>query len=134
VSHHPPITAFHCESATYEVFSCQTTTARFNGRYIQLAPKNRVYINLKLSDGSSEQYSWNIPPTYVHNLLIGKMYVEVRGKTTITNHTTGDTCEMDWKERGWSGKNANMVEGLVKSNTGQPKYRMHSRFTEYGII
>lgn len=37
---------------------------------------------------------------------------------------------MDWKERGWSGKNANMVEGIVKTVTGEPRWRMRGRFTE----
>lgn len=81
VSHHPPITAFHCESGFYEVFSQAGTTMRFNGRYVLFAPKDRVYVKLKLKDATEELYSFNLPPTSVHNLIIGKMYIDVAGKT-----------------------------------------------------
>lgn len=37
---------------------------------------------------------------------------------------------MEWKERGWSGKNSHMVEGVVKSVSGEAKYRMKGRFIE----
>jgi len=54
---------------------------RFNGRYVLFAPKDRVYINLKLKDGSKELYSFNLPATSVHNLIIGKLYIDVNGKS-----------------------------------------------------
>ena len=76
---------------------------RFNGRYIHFAPKDRIYLTLKLPDGSREEYSSDLPNTSVHNLVIGKMYVDVQGKTKVINHTTEDYCEMEWKERsGWT--------------------------------
>jgi len=52
VSHHPPITAYHCESSSYEVFAQTRSSMKFNGRYISFNPSDRVYITLKLSDGS----------------------------------------------------------------------------------
>lgn len=130
VSHHPPVTAFHCESNFFEITSCQGTTARFNGRYISFAPKHRVYINLKLANGKTECYSWTIPVSTIHNLLIGKMYVEVRGKSQIINHSTGETCDMEWKERGWGGKNPHQVVGIVKTSSGEPRFKMQGRFTD----
>jgi len=51
VSHHPPITAYHIEASSYEVFSQQFTTTKFNGRSIITQPPNRIYILLKLSNG-----------------------------------------------------------------------------------
>jgi hypothetical protein len=129
VCHHPPVTAFHCDSAYYEQYSCQSNSASFNGRYITISPKNRNYVTLKLPGGALEHYSWNAPQSTIHNLLIGKMYIEVRGKTRIINHTTGDICDMEWKERGWSGKPFR-IEGTVKSASGEPRYKMHGIFTE----
>jgi oxysterol-binding protein 1 len=103
------------ESELFEQYSCQANTAKFNGRYIIIAPKNYNYINLKLPNGIVENYYWSIPQTAIHNLLIGKMYVDVRGKTRITNHTLGEVCDIEWKERTWSGKNAYCYEGIVKN-------------------
>ena len=59
VSHHPPITAYHIQGATYEMFSQQATTTKFNGRNIIALPPNRIYVVLYLPDGTKEVYSSN---------------------------------------------------------------------------
>ena len=96
VSHHPPITAFHCESANYEVHASSSTTLKFNGRYAIFSPKDLVHINLRLVNGDLEIYSATLPDVSVHNLVLGKMYIEVSGKCQVKNETTGDVCEMDY--------------------------------------
>lgn len=58
------------------------------------------------------------------------MYVDVRGKTRITNHQTKEVCDIEWKERTWSGKNANCFEGIVKNSGGIPKFKVHGNFCE----
>lgn len=60
----------------------------------------------------------------MHNLILGKLYVDVHGKSQVTNHNTGDTCEMEWKEKGWGDKNANMVFGAVKSVSGHLSHKI----------
>lgn len=134
VCHHPPVTAYYMDSPHFEQFACQANTAKFNGRYVIIAPKNHNFINLKLPDGTVENIYWNVPQTAIHNIIIGKMYIDIRGKTVIKNHNTGDVCEMEWKERGWNGKNAHVVEGIVKNKYGEPRYKMSSVFTEYAKI
>lgn len=37
---------------------------------------------------------------------------------------------MEWKERSWSGKNANMFVGHVKTVDGEPKFKVHGNFTD----
>lgn len=61
---------------------------RFNGRYVSFAPKDRIYITLKLPNGEKELYSSTLPATSVHNLVIGKLYIDVHGKSQIINHNT----------------------------------------------
>jgi hypothetical protein len=80
VSHHPPITAFHLEASKYEVLSQQATSAKFNGRSIITQPPNRIYVVLKLPNGEREVFSSTQPTLAAHNLVIGKMYVDVSGK------------------------------------------------------
>jgi hypothetical protein len=63
-------------------------------------------------------------------LVIGKLYIDVHGKSQAVNHTTQETCDIDWKERGWTGKNANMMVGTVKSASGKPHYKVSGKFTE----
>jgi hypothetical protein len=86
-------------------------------------------VNLKLPDGTLEEYSWTSPYTTVHNIVIGKLYVDVRGKSEITNHSTGSICEIEWKERGWSGKVMHMLSGVVRDAQGRPQYKMSGCFS-----
>ena len=80
---------------------------RFNGRYILFAPSDKFYINLMLPNGEKEKYVSTLPSSSVHNLVIGKIYVEVEGITKTTNVNTQEECTMEWKSRGWTAKNAN---------------------------
>ena len=103
---------------------------KFNGRYILFSPKDRLYVTLKLPDGSSEFYSSTLPLTSVHNLVIGKLYVDVHGKSQVVNHTSQELCEVEWRERGWTGKNANLFQGLVKTASGKSMFKVQGRFSE----
>ncbi len=109
-------------------------TAAFNGRNIVIAPKNLAYITLKLPDGTAEKYTWSMPKIYVNNLVIGKMYSECRSKTIIKNWTTGDYCEVEWKERGWSAKAVDQVEATIYSKDKVPKYKVYGSYTSHAYM
>lgn len=108
---------------------------RFNGRYAIFAPKDPVYIDLKLADGSIESYTCTLPVITVHNLVFGKVYIDVMGKSSNINNITGEISEIEWKERGWSAKNYCMFNAITKSKDGKSSfYRLHGRFNEYIIL
>jgi hypothetical protein len=44
------------------------------------------------------------------------MYAEIVGIMTVRNHKTQETCEIEFKKRGWSGKNAFEFEGFCFNN------------------
>ena len=50
------------------------------------------------------------------------------------NHNTGEYCDMEWKERGWSGKNACMVTGYAKTAAGDPCFKIDGKYTESATI
>lgn len=66
----------------------------------------------------------------MHNLVIGKVYVDIHGKSQLINHTSQESCEIDWKERGWTGKKANMVVATIKSASGKAHFKVSGRFSE----
>jgi Oxysterol-binding protein len=108
------VSAYHCSNENYEIWTSAGTTLKFNGRYATFAPKDKIYIKLTLSDGTQEEYSGTLPVVTIHNLVIGKLYIEIVGKSLIINHNNQESCELDFKERGWSGKNANHFSGSTK--------------------
>jgi hypothetical protein len=54
---------------------------KFNGRTVSFIPKDRLNIILKLPDGTQEHYTSNMPISSAHNLILGKLYIDVIGKT-----------------------------------------------------
>ena len=42
-----------------------------------------------------ESYSATLPVVTVHNLVIGKMYIDVVGKCLVVNDTTVEVCELE---------------------------------------
>jgi oxysterol-binding protein-related protein 3/6/7 len=58
------------------------------------------------------------------------MYVEHTGIMTVKNLKSGDYCEVEFKKRGWSGKNAFEVDGWCYSRFKEKKYRIFGKWTE----
>lgn len=89
---------------------------------------------MKLSDGTKELYSFDIPITSARNLIIGKPYVDVHGKTQVINHTNSEMCELHFKEKGWNSSNAQAVVGVVKTASGKPFYKLRARWNANVVI
>lgn len=58
------------------------------------------------------------------------MYIEHVGTMTVRNFATGDICEVEFKKRGWGGKNINEVEGYAINSKKEKKWRISGKWTE----
>lgn len=45
---------------------------------------------------SGNTYSWRKVTTTVHNIIVGKLWVDNHGEMTIENHKTGDKCHLKY--------------------------------------
>ena len=45
---------------------------------------------------SKGHYTWRKVTTTVHNIIVGKLWVDNHGEMEIVNHTNGDTCIMKY--------------------------------------
>lgn len=43
---------------------------------------------------SGNHYTWRKVTTTVHNIIVGKLWVDQSGEMDITNHVTGDKCHL----------------------------------------
>lgn len=94
VSHHPPITAVHIEGQDYRIRLNVQITVSFNGQYLCIYQKFRVYIFL---DKFNEVLEIVPPVVSTHNLvpLMGSMYNDLGESMAITNLRKPDErCEV----------------------------------------
>ncbi|KAA0188808.1 hypothetical protein HAZT_HAZT001529 [Hyalella azteca] len=107
VSHHPPIMAQHVEGVqgwtSWQEFSM---SSKFRGKYLQIIPLGIAHLSFKNSEDRltvplyvpvignplSNHYTWRKVSTTVHNMIVGKLWLDNHGEMEIINHTTGDKC------------------------------------------
>lgn len=127
VSHHPPMSAGHCENEhfTYDVTSKLKT--KFLGNSCDVYPVGRTRVTLK-SDGVVLDLV--PPPTKVNNLIFGRTWVDSPGEMILTNSTTGDKVVLYFQPCGWFGAGRFEVDGYVYDANEEPKILMTGKWSE----
>jgi len=87
VSHHPPIGASHCESKKWTFWQEQEISSKFLGNSLDVTPLGVSHIILK---SRNEYYKWSNIKTLVHNVILGKVWVDHFGETSITVADSND--------------------------------------------
>uniref|UniRef100_A0AAY5KNL6 Oxysterol-binding protein n=1 Tax=Esox lucius TaxID=8010 RepID=A0AAY5KNL6_ESOLU len=129
VSHHPPISAFHAESLTGDfVFHGSIyPKLKFWGKSVEAEPKGTITLEL-LKHG--EVYTWTNPFCCVHNVILGKLWIEQYGTVEILNHSTGDKCVLNFKPCGMFGKELHKVEGYIQDKSKKKRCVIYGKWTE----
>lgn len=82
----------------------------FWGKSLEFKPLGFQHVRLKTT---GEHFIIDRPSSTVNNLIFGEMYVEHQGLMIIRNLTNHESCEVEFKKRGWSGKGAFEIEGIA---------------------
>lgn len=156
VSHHPPISACHCESSNYEFFAEVYVKSQFWGKSLEIMPMGTSHVRLKIpnswrtgEEGSRggedpgtkkkkeegepqylEHYSYKKVTTCVNNLIYGKLWVDHYGEMVIRNHGNGETAVLNFKQRGWRDKHPGELKGEVKDRNGNTVWEMSGRWDD----
>lgn len=131
VSHHPPVSAIHCLHEAFEFWGSQELKTKFRATYLLVQPFGELHVSLKRW---KDHFVWRKPETSVHNIIIGKVYLDHHGSIEIRNTTTGDTALIHLRKRGWFGKNPHMVDGTVLDSTNTPRYLISGTWSQSLII
>lgn len=59
------------------------------------------------------------------------MYIEHTGMMTVKNLQTKDYCDVEFKKRGWGGKNAYELEGFAANSNKEKKWRVFGKWLEH---
>ncbi|VDO37725.1 unnamed protein product [Onchocerca flexuosa] len=74
VSHHPPKSALHAESKSYEFDGVVSPRLKFWGTCIEVQPSGTFQLKLL---NYSEIYTWKALNVTVHNIVMGQMYMQL---------------------------------------------------------
>ena len=81
VLHHPPMVAQYCESDSgwrcWQEFTCQS---KFKGKYLEVEPLGITHLEFP---GSGNHYTWRKVKTIVHNIVIGKLWIDNCGEMEV---------------------------------------------------
>jgi len=119
VSHHPPVSAF-CALGTddkhpFEFRGCCDPKIRFWGKTVNIEPRGHVVLDLV---GRKESYTWTNPSLSVHNIVVGKMWMEQHGVIEIMNLTTKEKCVVEFKSYSWFTNDLNKIEATCYDAKG----------------
>ncbi|XP_050441329.1 oxysterol-binding protein 1 isoform X3 [Adelges cooleyi] len=93
VSHHPPISAQHCSGKEWTCWQEFSMSSKFRGKYLQAIPGGIAHLEFS---ASGNHYTWTKVTTTVHNIIVGKLWVDQTGEMTITNHKDGSRCRLSY--------------------------------------
>ncbi|XP_014258693.1 oxysterol-binding protein 1 isoform X5 [Cimex lectularius] len=92
VSHHPPMVAQHCEGRKWKCWQEFTMASKFRGKYLQVVPLGIAHLEFD----SGNHYTWRKVTTTVHNIIVGKLWVDQHGDMDIINSKTGHVCHLHY--------------------------------------
>lgn len=118
VSHHPPITAFHGTSKDYTIHGAIHPKLKFWGKSIEVTPKGVVTLTLHRHN---EVYCWQNVNCCVHNIIVGKIWIEHYGSMEVNCLTTGLKSLLHFKPSGWFSKELHKVEGYIVQDSKKVK-------------
>ncbi|XP_055847104.1 oxysterol-binding protein 1 isoform X3 [Episyrphus balteatus] len=121
VSHHPPMAAIHCEGKTWNCWQEFTMTSKFRGKYLQVVPLGNACVGF----ASGQKYSWRKVTTTVHNIIVGKLWIDNHGETEIIgqNKAKGLKCHLKYIPYSYFTRDAQRkVKGIIMNEENEVKW------------
>ncbi|GMS79066.1 hypothetical protein PENTCL1PPCAC_1241, partial [Pristionchus entomophagus] len=129
VSHHPPAAAHHAEGRGWTMFQDFSMTSKFRGKYLSVHPNGHTHVTFP---ASGHHYTYKKITTTVHNIILGKLWIDNHGDMEIINHTTGDKCTLKFAQYSYFGRDVpRKVSGFVKDSSGNVKYVMQGTWDDH---
>uniref|UniRef100_A0A674P591 Oxysterol-binding protein n=1 Tax=Takifugu rubripes TaxID=31033 RepID=A0A674P591_TAKRU len=128
VSHHPPISACHCESKNFTFWQDVRWKNKFWGKSMEILPIGTVNLTIPRF---GDHYEWNKVTTCVHNILSGRRWIEHYGEITIRNmKSSACLCKLTFVKGNYWSSNVNEVQGFVMDQEGKVIHRLFGKWHE----
>nr|XP_021508238.1 oxysterol-binding protein 2 [Meriones unguiculatus] len=129
VSHHPPSAAHHVFSKHgWRLWQEITIASKFRGKYISIMPLGAIHLEFQ---ASGNHYVWRKSTSTVHNIIVGKLWIDQSGDIEIVNHKTKDRCQLKFVPYSYFSKEAaRKVTGVVSDSQGKAHYVLSGSWDE----
>ncbi|NWZ30944.1 OSBP1 protein, partial [Asarcornis scutulata] len=129
VSHHPPAAAHHADSKHGWTLRQEIKiTSKFRGKYLSIMPLGTIHC---VFHASGNHYTWKKVTTTVHNIIVGKLWIDQSGEIEIVNHKTGDKCNLKFVPYSYFSRDvARKVTGEVTDPTGKVHFLLLGTWDE----
>uniref|UniRef100_A0A672TM82 Oxysterol-binding protein n=1 Tax=Strigops habroptila TaxID=2489341 RepID=A0A672TM82_STRHB len=120
VSHHPPISACHCESKNFVFWQDIRWKNKFWGKSMEILPVGTLNCMLPTTF-----------TTCIHNILSGRRWIEHYGEITIRNTKSSVCiCKLTFVKVNYWNSNVNEVQGVVIDQEGKVVHRLFGKWHE----
>jgi len=127
VSHHPPIGACFAENDNFKFWEAQQLKSKFGGNSLDCVSLGSMNVYLKRHN---EYYRWEALKTTVHNVIVGKIWLDHYGEAEIKNITSGEKAVLNFTKCGWFSKGWHEVSGNVLDLKGTPVIQIFGKWNE----
>ncbi|KAM7051425.1 oxysterol-binding protein 2 isoform 3-T3 [Molossus nigricans] len=129
VSHHPPSAAHHVFSKNgWSLWQEITISSKFRGKYLSIMPLGAIHLEFQ---ASGNHYVWRKSTSTVHNIIVGKLWIDQTGDIEIVNHKTKDRCQLKFLPYSYFSKEvARKVTGVVSDGQGKAHYVLSGTWDE----
>ncbi|XP_036422875.1 oxysterol-binding protein-related protein 3a [Colossoma macropomum] len=130
VSHHPPVSACHCESKNFTLWQDVRWKNKFWGKSMEILPMGTIHIELPRF---GDHYELNRVTSCIHNILSGQRWIEHYGEMTIKNTASAEStglCKVTFFKSSSRGPNTNKVEAVVTDAEGRVVHSIFGKWNE----
>ncbi|CAN8066371.1 unnamed protein product [Agarophyton chilense] len=130
VSHHPPVSACYAEGsgASWKYYNAIEVKHKFWGKSLEIIPTGLNHVEFP---ETGDHYVFNQITTCVHNIVIGRMWLDNYGQMEIVNRTNGGRCVIDFSKTGWMSDASSFgaITGTVYDASGAEKIKIGGNWT-----
>ncbi|XP_019362307.1 PREDICTED: oxysterol-binding protein 2-like [Gavialis gangeticus] len=129
VSHHPPAAAHHVFSKRgWTLWQEITIASKFRGKYLSIMPLGAIHLEFH---SSGNHYVWRKVTSTVHNIIVGKLWIDQSGEIEIINHKSKDKCQLKFTPYSYFSRDIpRKVTGVVTDADGKAHYVMSGTWDE----
>jgi len=131
VSHHPPIGIAHSTCDEWTLSQESHIQTRFMGATVDV---NSIGDNHLKLHKKNDHYTWKSPNVCIHNILLGKIYVEHYGTIPIKSMKGGESAKVIFKKAGWFGGLSHEISGEVTDKDGNLRAVLTGKWNEFFAV